>query len=396
VRLTLLHRREFLQATGLAAIGASLPSAARASQSPAVDVASKQLVTDLEQETSDLMRKAEVPGVSIALVKDGAVFWRRGFGVRDLRSQQAVDTETLFEAASTSKPVFAYVVMKLREKGVLDLDAPLTRYTPERFLDDDPRVDRITARHVLSHTSGFQNWRSKKEPLAIAFTPGEKWKYSGEAFSYLQSVVSRLTGSQVNQSDCGTFEAGLKVCAVEPSIDRFMQTNLLAPFDMTSSGYLWTPSMEARVAWGHDPKRQPLKSSRKPNGAAAARYGMAGGLCTTPTDYARFLAEIVDPRPADTYRLTPASLAEMLRPVVKATPQTSWALGWEISHTEAGDVIRHAGGNPGYSCFVAASVARKAGYVIMTNSEEVGFFGVIAKLIAGNALPRLIGTALQP
>jgi CubicO group peptidase (beta-lactamase class C family) len=391
-----LHRREFLTACGSAAVGLSLPSAAPARQAATGDAASKQLVADLEQETSDLMRAAEVPGVSIALIKDGDVFWRRGFGIRDVRSKQAVDVETVFEAASTSKPVFAYAVMKLREKGVLDLDTPLTRYTPDRPLEGEPRLDRITARHVLSHTSGLPNWRSKQKPLAIAFTPGEQWQYSGEGFSYLQSVVSRLTGSRVNQSDCGTFEAGLKVCAMEPSIDQYMQTSVLRPFGMTSSGYLWSQSMEAQVAWGHDPKGQPLKSSRKPNGAAVARYGMAGGLCTTPTDYARFLVEIVNPRPADTFRLTPASLAEMLRPAVKATPQTAWSLGWEISQTAGGDVIRHAGGNPGYSCFVAASVARKAGYVIMTNSEDAGFFGVIVKLIAGTALPRLIGGALQP
>jgi CubicO group peptidase (beta-lactamase class C family) len=73
-----------------------------------------------------------------------------------------------------SKPVFAYAVMKLCEKGVMDLDTPLTNYTPERFLEGDPRLDLITARRVLSHTTGFPNWRSEKTPLAIQFTPGER------------------------------------------------------------------------------------------------------------------------------------------------------------------------------------------------------------------------------
>jgi len=83
----------------------------------------------------------------------------------------------MFEAASMSKPLFAYAVMKLCEKGVMNLDTPLTKYTPERFLKGDPRLDFITARHVLSHTSGFQNWRSEKEALKIHFTPGEKYLY---------------------------------------------------------------------------------------------------------------------------------------------------------------------------------------------------------------------------
>lgn len=70
-------------------------------------------------------------------------------------------------------------------------------------------------------------------------------------------------------------------------------------------------------------------------------------------------------------------------------------MGWEINHTENGDFIRHGGGNPGYSCFVAASVERKSGYVVMTNSEDNGYLGVIAKLIAGDTLSRVIGGKLR-
>jgi CubicO group peptidase (beta-lactamase class C family) len=122
---------------------------------------------------------------------------------------------------------------------------------------------------------------------------------------------------------------------------------------------------------------------------------MAGGLCTTPTDYAKFVMQILDPKPSDRYRLTRASLDEMLRPQIKRNPEGSWALGWEIDHTEHGDFIRHGGGNPGFSCFVAASVEHKAGYVIMTNSEDSGYLGVIAKLITGDTLSPFIGGKLR-
>jgi hypothetical protein len=107
------------------------------------------------------------------------------------------------------------------------------------------------------------------------------------------------------------------------------------------------------------------------------------------------VTEIVAPKPPDAFRLTPSSLSEMLRPQIRRDAQSSWALGWEINHTEEGDFIRHGGGNPGYSCFVAASVARKSGYVIMTNSEENGYLGVIAKLVAGGTLSRVIGGKLR-
>jgi CubicO group peptidase (beta-lactamase class C family) len=359
------------------------------------DDAWKRLVSDLEEEIVELMHEAHVPGVSVAIISDGTLAWRKGFGVKDIRSKRPVDEQTRFEAASTTKPVFAYAVMKLCERGAMGLDIPLTKYTPDRFLEGDARLDLITARHVLSHTAGFPNWRSKQAPLALSFTPGERWAYSGEGYSYLQAVVTQRAGSRTNTNDCGRFEAGIQVCATEPSIDDFMQRNLLRPFGMTSSGILWTPDMEANIAWGHDPKGQPLKTSRKPSGAAAARYGAAGGLCTTPTDYARFLMEIVAPKPPDAFRLNRASLSEMLRPQIRRNSQSSWALGWEINHTEDGDFIRHGGGNPGYSCFVAASIERKSGYVIMTNCEENGYLGVIAKLIAGDTLSRFIGGKLR-
>jgi CubicO group peptidase (beta-lactamase class C family) len=350
------------------------------------------LIADLEKQIPKLMEQAKVPGLSIAVIKDGKLFWRRGFGVKELASKEPVDNDTVFEAASTSKPVFAYAVMKLCEKGVMNLDTPLTKYTSERYLKGDPRLDLITARHVLSHTCGFRNWRTLEDPLRIHFKPGEKWSYSGEGYSYLQSVVTHLTG-RVNPDDCGTFEAGLKVCATD--IDEYMKANVLVPFGMASSGYLWNGTLEKRMAPGHDEKGNPTKLNRKPSGPSVARYAAAGGLCTTATDYAKFLIEIIDPKPSDAFRLKKVTLKEMLRPQVKRNSQSSWALGWEINHTENGDFLRHGGGNPGYACFVAASVERKSGYVIMTNCENSGYFGVIAKLITGETLSQFLGGKLR-
>jgi CubicO group peptidase (beta-lactamase class C family) len=395
-----IDRRQFLlESTGIA-LGASVLGSGCARKSQAADASPdtepwKALIADLEREIPSLMASANVPGLAIAIVKDGELFWRRGFGVKDRTTRQPVDNDTVFEAASTSKPVFAYAVMKLCERGVMDLDTPLTKYTTERFVSNDARLDLITARHVLSHTSGLHNWRAKDDPLAIYFTPGQQWSYSGEGYSYLQSVVTRLVGGRENLADCGTFEEDVKVCSMVPSIDDYMKANVLVPFGMTSSGYLWTPSIEHHMAPGHDEQGKPTRLDRKPNGPTLSRYGMAGGLCTTPTDYAKFLMEIIDPRPSDRFRLTQRSLTEMVRPQTRRNDASSWALGWEINHTPDGDFIRHGGGNPGYSCFVAGSVARRTGYVIMTNGEISGYTRVIAPLISGDTLSRFLGGKLR-
>jgi CubicO group peptidase (beta-lactamase class C family) len=389
-----MPRREFLAETARAAAGVSLfPLAACATASQKRATPPDDTITELEKQIPGLMEQALVPGVSIALIKDGKLHWRHGFGVKSTASKEPVDTDTVFEAASTSKPVFSYAVMKLCERGVMDLDTPLTKYTQERFLEGDPRLDLITARHVLSHTSGLPNFRSRRSPLAIHFTPGSQWSYSGEGYSYLQSVVTHLMGGRVNPKDCAKFEADLEVCAVEPSIDTFMRTNVLEPLGISASRYFWTDALEAHMARGHNEKAEPSET-RKPTGPGVARYGVLGGLYTTPTDYAKFLLEILNPKPADEHRLTTSSLREMLRPQVNRNAESSWALGWEINHTSAGDFIRHSGGNPGFQCFVVGSVPRRSGCVIMTNSEN-GYNGIIAKLLTGDTLTRFLGGSLR-
>jgi CubicO group peptidase (beta-lactamase class C family) len=312
------------------------------------------------------MKETVVPGLSIALIRDAKLSWRRAFGIADVASGRPVDDDTVFEAASVSKTVFAYAVMKLCEKGVLKLDTPLTRYTPERFLTGDARLDLITARHVLSHTAGFQDWRSEQEPLRIHFTPGEKWLYSGEGYEYLQSVVTHLTGL-VDPKACAKYEAGLEVCATD--IDGFMKTNLLIPFAMPSSGYLWSDVFEKHAARPHDEHGKPLPKS-KPTATDAARYAAAGGLHTTPTDYAKFLVEVITATKGDAFRLKKETRDEMTRPHVKVDQGSSWALGWQVRHTGTGNIIQHGGDNKGFHAFVAASVEKRTGWVVMTNGDN--------------------------
>ncbi|HSS97300.1 MAG TPA: serine hydrolase domain-containing protein, partial [Terriglobales bacterium] len=290
--------------------------------------------------------------VSVAIIKDAQVRWCRGFGVKDAASRQRVDTETIFEAASMSKPVFAYFVMKLCEGHIVDLDTPLTKYSSKRFLQGDPRLDLITARHVLSHTSGFQNWRSDQQKLKIHFMPGEKWMYSGEGYNYLQTVVTAVLGIP--------FEV-------------YMDTNILKPFLMSSSSYLPNGSVAKHMARGHDAEGK-LREIRKSTPQDIARYGAAGALLTTPSDYAKFLIEVIHPKPSDTFRLNKTSLKEMLRPQIEVSKDKnytiSWGLGWRIVQSKDGIVITHGGENPGFQSWAEASVEKQSGFVLTTNGDN--------------------------
>jgi CubicO group peptidase (beta-lactamase class C family) len=368
-----IRRREFLRHAIRATLSFSVvPSVAGAEWNWTRIQASKgasweTLRADLEKQIPALMKEARLPGLGIAIIKDGAVYWLRGFGVRNAATKEPVDNDTVFEAASMSKPVFAYAVMRLCDKGVMNLDTPLTKYTSERFLIGDPRLDLITARHVLSHTSGFQNWRSQKEPLKIHFTPGERHRYSGEGYSYLQSVVTHLTG-RVNRQVCAKYEDGLDVCATD--IDAYMKANVLRPLAMRSSGYVWDDVDERRAARGHDAQGRPFERS-KGRPTDVARYASAGALLTTPTEYATFLLEVLDPKQPDAFRLKKESRDEMLRPHVKVgdSPPSSWALGWQLFHDGERTFIAHGGDNKGFHAFAVGAPDTKSGYVIMTNGD---------------------------
>src|SRR6516162_9186526 len=208
----------------------------------------KATLVRLDKSLPDLMAKGAVPGLSIALIRDRTTYWVHSFGVRDAKSGQPVTEETIFEAASLSKPVFAYGVLKLVDQGKLDLDTPLTRYLPKPYIDGDARLEKITARIVLSHRTGFPNWRGDGNPLTIHFTPGERFSYSGEGFVYLAKVVEQVSGKPLND---------------------YMTEAVFQPLGMKNSSYVWRPDYDARTATGHDADGKPTELV-KPTEALAA------------------------------------------------------------------------------------------------------------------------------
>jgi len=112
--------------------------------------------SDLEQ----LLKNSHVPGLAYAVIRDGKIVDLKAFGIRDSSSGNLVGQNTVFEAASLSKPVFAFAVLQLVDSGVLSLDTPLSKYVPD-YVKDDPRAALVTVGDVLSQTSGLLNWRNK-------------------------------------------------------------------------------------------------------------------------------------------------------------------------------------------------------------------------------------------
>lgn len=307
----------------------------------------------LENDIPELMRKGGVPGLALAVIREGKASWVHGFGVKDTKTGQPVTEDTVFEAASLSKPVFAYGVLKLVEQGKLGLDVPLTTYLPKPYIPGDERLARITTRIVLSHRTGFPNWRGDGSPLTIHFTPGERFSYSGEGFVYLQRAVEQITGKPLNE---------------------YMTQAVLAPLGMTNSSYVWRTDFDERTATGHDPDGEP-RPLWKPNEA-----GAASTLNTTAKDYALFVTTVLDGK-----GLKSATLREMETPQIAVDPECTncterepkelsktifWGLGWGIQRTARGDALWHWGDNGVFKCFVMAEPKSRTGVVMFTNSES--------------------------
>jgi len=312
---------------------------------------------------SQLMQKDSIPGLSIALIRDNKLVYSQGYGLTRSDSTQRVSPATVFEAASLTKPVFAYAVLQLVEKGVLDLDKPLHEYLPYPDVAADERYRKITARLVLSHRSGLPNWRRNRRSaeLTMLRAPGERFGYSGEGFVYLQKVVEALTGKPIN---------------------TFMEEQVLIPLGMTQSGFVWKPAFDAQTALPHEASGK-VEAKGKPGQA-----NMAYSLHTTAEDYARFLLAILTAK-----GLKAVIIDQMLSPQTQLptrfsgdslSPSLSWGLGFGLE--KAGDTLYfwHWGDNGAFKCYVAASRARKEAVVYFTNSANgLRAIGPITRQVLG-------------
>ena len=303
-------------------------------------VSAGMLVADLKALIPIWMEGFVIPGLSIALVKDAELFWAQGFGTKSTLSGEAVTTDTVFSAQSLSKPAFAYAALRMCQTGLLDLDTPLTKYLPEPYIADERRLNLITMRHVLSHTSGLPNWRPSGQSLHMLFAPGERFSYSGEGYVYLQKVIEHLSGQLVA---------------------KYMEANLLVPFEMHASRFVCARDDIRGAAEAHDEKGMPFTQRIRFSNAA-------GSLFSTPTDFAKFIIEIIQPPGENASHLSEMLTNEMLRSQIKISDSISWGLGWGITQSDNAVFLWQHGKSSGIQAFAIGCRELGSGVVIMTNS----------------------------
>jgi CubicO group peptidase (beta-lactamase class C family) len=305
-----------------------------------------------------LMTEFHIPGASVALVSKEGIVWSKSIGLLRAGGPEPVTRETLFEACSMSKPVFSYLVIKLVEEGRLSLDVPLSRYMEDPSLSGQPGAELITARMVLSHTTGLPNWRKGGEerggPLPVWYRPGSRFGYSGEGMFALQRVVEKIAG--------------------EP-LDVLARKMLFGPLELTHTSFVWTPELDPILASGHAEDGTFLMKTRYIH--ANAGYS----LYVSSDDYARFLVEMMKADRSALCSVSRSSVEEMLRPQTGLSDREPierpgrargfsvyWGLGWALNETASGWIAHHSGANSsGFRCFSQFHPGKGTGLVIMTN-----------------------------
>jgi len=335
-----------------------------------------------DEDFERILRLASVPSFSYAIV-DGDKVTTRSLGVRRAGEAERVTPDTVYAAASLTKAVFSYVFLGLVNEGLLSLDKPVREYLPLPN-PEDARSNTITARHLLSHSGGWRNWRNNTSTALTAdFEPGSRWSYSGEGFFFLQRIVEKLTAK---------------------SMPLLARERVFDPLGMKRSSLVGLAEFEPFQATGHSGRgdiTQPfgrptllelrrmmaargvsLESAKVEDSEQAIKTAepalpvlpnflspnAAASMLTSANDFALFLRHLVTARRAGG---APAAIVElMMTPQVKCNEAVQWGLGVGLEDLGGRRFAWQWGDNPGFKNIFFADPREMKAMAVFTNGDR--------------------------
>jgi len=312
------------------------------------------------------MEKYHIPGVSIAVINNSSIEWAKGYGLQEAGVDTKVSTDTLFQAASISKPVSAIAALRLVEKGKFDLDVDVNQWLSSWKVPENEHTQnhKVTLRGILSHTAGltvhgFRGYCSSEEvptllqvldgeppansePVRVDIVPGSEMRYSGGGYIVTQQLLEDVT---------------------DIPFQELLQAIVLDELNMDNSTFEQPlPSQyRDRAATAHNGKGIPIEGKwyTYPEKAAA-------GLWTTPIDLAKCAIEIIQSSKGQSKDVLSSNMvAEMLTPTVG-----EFGLGFITKEENCTYRFRHGGSNEGFRCYLTANTGTGQGAVVMTNGDN--------------------------
>lgn len=309
------------------------------------------------------MKYHNIPGVSIAVIKDGGLLWTKGYGKLNATKDDMVNTETLFQAASISKAFTALGVLKLVEQGKLDLDTNANAYLKDWQIQNNEftKTEKVTLRRIMSHTAGLNvhgfdgyaqsdnfpstievlNGAGNSQSVAVERIPGTEWNYSGGGYVILQKVIEDVTGRKFGE---------------------FMDTEILKPLKMTNSTFEQPLNGKnyKNIAIGHNNNGKPIAG-----GWHNYPEQGAGGLWTTPSELAKYCIDIQQILAGKQNGLLSKETIDLMLKEGLA----NWGLGVFVDGSGNSLHFGHEGSNYGYNSDFIAFPNKKEGVIIMTNGN---------------------------
>ena len=317
---------------------------------------------------AELMEEFGVPGVSVAVIQDFKIHWAKAYGVADVETGQLVDIETMFQAASISKPVAAMGVLRAVQDGLFSLDDDINDILDSWTLDgrEFTRNRPVTPRTLTSHTSGlgdgfgFPGYDPEQPlPTTVQILEGHELSNVGSVFM----ERAPMTFYEYSGGGVTVMELALSDVRRRPFVD-VLQEGVLAPIGMTRSSYAQpiSPEHNQNAARAHDNNGD----SRGPKWHVYPEHA-AAGLWTTPTDLARLIIEVQRSARGESNRvLSQSMIQEMLNPVGVGP----FAVGFTVSKIGEGWYFSHGGSNWGFRALMLAHKVKGYGLVVMTNADQ--------------------------
>ncbi|MCL1670057.1 beta-lactamase family protein [Elizabethkingia ursingii] len=341
----------------------------------------------LDHTIKELMNTAKVTGLSVAVFNKNKPVYIKSYGYTDISTQKKMDTATIYWSCSLSKAMFAYTVLKMADKGIINLDTPLVQYLKKPLYEyaftkktrgyqdikEDKRYEKITARMCLNHTTGLPNYRGFETDgkLRIKYDPGTRFSYSGEGMYLLQFVLEQITGKD---------------------FETIAQEEAFHPLIMKNSSYVWHEAFDKNYCVGHDSLQKPYEFDKRTSPHSA------GSMYTTINDFSTFFTALLQKK-----GLSKKSNHEMFSPQVpilskqqfgpnalvddKTISNTKifYGLGVGILKTPYGNAFFKEGHSEGWGHYAIGFPDKGIGIIIMTNSDNgEGIYKSLMEKAIGN------------